>query len=167
MTLGEFFQFIGAHPSYVATYFLAIPALAFFANWVASGEGHLAPWKYLYSVLIFAACVPGVFSVGLSVYNFLFERGSLMNANVLTQILPVLSMAVTIATVRRNVPLEYVPGSERISSLITLIGAVLVLMYIVDRTRLFVFVSMPVGTFLLVLAGLLLAVRFAARKILA
>jgi hypothetical protein len=167
MTLGDFFRFLGEHPIYITVYFLALPVLAFVINWIASGEGHQAPWKYLYSILVFAACVPGVFSVGLSVYHFLFERGSIMNTNVLTQILPVLSMAITIATVRRNVPLEYVPGSERISSLIMLIGSVLVLMYIIDHTRLFVFVNLPVGTFLLILVGLLLAARYASRKILA
>ena len=135
MTLGELFRFLGENPTYITAYFLMIPILALIANWISIGEGHQSPWKYLYAVLVFAACVPGVFSVGLSVYHFLFERGSIMNTNVLTQILPVLSMAITISIIKRNVPLSYVPGSERISSLMLMIGATLVLMYIIDRTR--------------------------------
>ena len=167
MTLGELFHFLGENPTYITAYFLLVPLLALVTNWIATGEGHLSPWKFFYSVLVFAACVPGVFSVGLSVYHFLFERGSIMNTNILTQVLPVLSMALTISIVRRNVPLSYVPGSERISSLMTLIAAVLVLMYIIDRTRLFIFINMPIGAFLLILIGLLLLVRFASKKILA
>jgi hypothetical protein len=167
MTLGELFRFLGENPTYITAYFLMIPILALIANWISIGEGHQSPWKYLYAVLVFAACVPGVFSVGLSVYHFLFERGSIMNTNVLTQILPVLSMIITISIIKRNVPLSYVPGSERISSLMLIIGATLVLMYIIDRTRLFVFVNVPVGAFLLILVGLLIVMRYASKKIMA
>jgi hypothetical protein len=161
MTLGELFRFLGENPTYITAYFLMVPILALIANWISIGEGHQSPWKYLYAVLVFAACVPGVFSVGLSVYHFLFERGSIMNTNVLTQILPVLSMAITISIIRRNVPLSYIPGSERISSLMLLIGATLVLMYII------VLVNVPVGAFLLILVGLLVLMRYASKKIMA
>lgn len=167
MTLGELFRFLGENPTWITAYFLLIPVLALVANWIASGEGHVAPWKFMYSALVFAACVPGIFSVGLSVYHFLFERISIMHTNILTQVLPVLSMVLTISIIKRNVALEYVPGSERISSLMILISAVLVLMYIIDRTRIFILVNMSVGAFLLVLIGLLFVVRFATKKIMA
>jgi hypothetical protein len=76
-------------------------------------------------------------------------------------------MAITISIIRRNVPLSYIPGSERISSLMLLIGATLVLMYIIDRTRIFVLVNVPVGAFLLILVGLLVLMRYASKKIMA
>jgi hypothetical protein len=167
MTLGELFRFLGENPTYITGYFLLIPTLALVANWIAGEEGRQSPWIFMYSALVFAACVPGVFSVGLSVYHFLFERGSIMNTNVLTQILPVLSMVLTITVIKRNVELSHVPGSERISSLMMLIAAVLVLMYVLDRTRLFVMVSLTVWQFLFVLIGLLLVVRYATKKIMA
>jgi hypothetical protein len=167
MTLQQLFDFLGENPLYITGYFILIPLVALMANWVCSGEGHLTPWKYLYSVLIFAACVPGIFSVALSVYFFLFQRGNILGTNILTQVLPVLSMAFTITTIRRNVALEYIPGSERISSLMLLIGSVLVLMYIIDKTRIIVWVNVPVGYFLLILIGLILAIRFASKKVMA
>lgn len=167
MTLQELFDFLGENPHYITGYFLLIPLIALLANWICSGEGHQAPWKYLYSILIFAACVPGVFSVALSVYFFLFQRGNILNTNVLTQILPVLSMILTITIIRRNVALEYIPGSERISSLMMLIGAVLVFMYILDRTHIIAWVRIPVGAFLLILGGLLLVMRFTIKKVMA
>jgi hypothetical protein len=167
MTLAELFDFLGQNPTYVTAYFLLMPVVALVANWIAQGEGHQAPWNYLYSALVFATCVPGIFSVALSVYFFLFERRSLLSTDVLTQILPVLSMVLTVSIIRRNVALQHVPGSERISSLMLLIVAVLVLMYILDRTRLFVLITLPVYQFLLILVGLLLVVRFALRRIMA
>jgi hypothetical protein len=48
-----------------------------------------------------------------------------------------------------------------------LIGATLVLMYIIDRTRIFVLVNVPVGAFLLILVGLLVLMRYASKKIMA
>jgi hypothetical protein len=167
MTLGELFGFLNQNPTYITTFFLAMPALAVIVNWICGDEGHQSPWKYLYSALIFATCVPGIMSVGLTVYYFLFERQSIMSTNILTQVLPVLSMILTVSIVRRQVSLDHIPGSERISSLVMLISAVLVLMYILDRTRLFVMISLPVYQFVLILVGLLLVVRFALRRIMA
>jgi hypothetical protein len=128
---------------------------------------HTTPWKYLYSFLLFAVCVPGIFSVALSIYLFLFQRGNILNSNVFTQILPVLSMVVTIAVVRKNVALEHIPGSERISSLVFLISAVLTLMYLIDRTHIIAWVSVPVGYFLLILITLLVVVRIALKNLMA
>jgi hypothetical protein len=167
MTLFDFFQFLGQNPIYITLYFLAVPLFALLINWIAAGHGHESPWNYLYSATIFAACVPGVLSVALSVYFFLFERGSILNTNILTQVLPVLSMILTISIVKRNVALQYVPGSERISSMMFLIGATIVLMFVLDRTRIFAFVMIPVQYFLLILVGALIAMRFALKRIMA
>jgi hypothetical protein len=165
MTLQDFFNFLGNNPSYVSAYFLLIPLVALLVNWISSGVGHESPWRYCYSILIFAACVPGMFSVALSVYFFLFERGSILNTNILTQVLPILSMILTIAVVKRNVSLAYVPGSERISSLMILIGATLMLMYILDRTRIIAFVMIPVQYFLLILVGGLVLMYMMMKRI--
>jgi hypothetical protein len=165
MTLQDFFNFLGEHPSYVTGYFLLIPLAALLMNWISSGVGHESPWRYGYSILIFAACVPGVFSVALSVYFFLFERGSILNTNILTQVLPLISMILTISIVKRNVSLAYVPGSERISSLMMLIGATLLLMYILHKTHIIAFVMIPVQYFLLILVGLLMAMYLLMKRI--
>jgi len=76
-------------------------------------------------------------------------------------------MVVTIAVVRKNVALEHIPGSERISSLVFLISAVLTLMYLIDRTHIIAWVSVPVGYFLLILITLLVVVRIALKNLMA
>jgi hypothetical protein len=165
MTLRELFAYIGDNPTVLVLYFLALPALALLMGWISKDEGHVAPWKHIYAMLIFGVCVPGIFSVALSVYNFLFERGSLMNANVLIQILPILSMILTLAIIRRNVPFDMIPGSERINNLMMTIAAVFMLMYLLDRTRIFAFVNIPVQYLLVIVLGLLLAVRYGLRRL--
>lgn len=166
MTLREFFDYLGEHPLAIVGYFLLIPLTALLAGWIARGDGHVSPWKYLYSLLVYAVCIPGIFSIALSIYLFLFERGgSIMNSNLLTQIIPVVSMVLSLAVIRRNVPFEQVPGFGKLSSLMMTIGAVFVLMYLLDRTHLIAFVMVPVQYLILIVVGLLLVFRFGFRQL--
>jgi hypothetical protein len=167
MTLREFFDYLGAHPTVLLAYFLAIPLMALLAGQLGKGEGHRAPWNVFYAILVFGVCIPGIFSVALSVYQFLFERGSLMNTNILLQVLPVISMLLTLSLIRRNTPFEYIPGFGRISSLMLLIGSIFMLMYLLDRTRIIAFVNIPVQYLLLIVVGLLLVFRYGLRSLLA
>jgi hypothetical protein len=168
MTLNEFFVYLNSHPGLVLFYFLAVPSVALLLGWITEGEGHVSPWSYLYSGLVYAICIPGIFAVALGIYLFLFERGgnSIFSLNLLTQALPVVSMLATLGIIRRNTPFEYIPGFGKLSSLMTVIVGVFVLMYILERTRLFVWINMPVHIFLLTIVGLVVGLRFALKSML-
>ena len=79
MTLGQFFEAVSQQPSIVLFYFFALPFTAFLAIVFGSGEGHVSPWKYLYTVLVYFACIPGIFALTLNAYMFLFERQPIMD----------------------------------------------------------------------------------------
>ena len=164
MTLRELFLLLAEHPEYIIFYFAIIPVMAFFAGILGKGEGHLSPWRYLYSTLIYFVCVPGIFSITLSVYNFLFERRSIMDADVFAQVLPMISMVVTLLIIRRNVNLDYIPGFDKLSGLVTVITAALIIMWFVDRTRIIVFSYLPFQYVILIFIGLLLVVRYGWKK---
>lgn len=166
MTLREFFDYLGEHPLVITGYFLVIPLIALLAGLAGRSEGHQTPWKYLYALLVFAVSIPGIFAIALSIYLFLFERsGSIMNVNILTQVIPVISMALTLGLIRRNVAFEYIPGFGKLSSLMLTIGAVFVLMYLLDRTHLVAFVRVPVQYLILIVIGLLLVFRYGFRQL--
>jgi hypothetical protein len=167
MTLREFFDFLGTHPFVLLAYFLAVPITAMWTGWISRSDGALTPWKQLYATLIYLVCVPGVFAAALGVYFFLFERGSIMDTNVLLQILPVVSMVLTLVIIRRNVSFEYIPGFDRISSLITMICAVFALMYLIDRTHIIAWVNVPVQYFLIIVVGLLFLFRYGMKRLIA
>ncbi len=168
MTLQEFFDYLSANPFVVLAFFLGIPLCALLANVMGRGEGHLSPWKYFYAVLIFGACIPGIFAVALAVYMFLFERGgSIYNVNLLTQVLPILSMFVTLGIVRRNAPFEYIPGFGKLSSLMLMIAVIFMLMYLLDRLHLVAWVNVPVQYLVLIVVGLLLLFRLGLKKTIA
>ena len=167
MSLGEFFDYLGSNPLVVLAFFIGIPFTALIAGVLGKGEGNQSPWKYLYAALIYLVCVPGIFAVALSVYFFLFERGSIMNANVFVQILPILSMVLTLAIIRKNVTFDLIPGFGKLSSLMTMIGSVFILMYLLDRLHLVAWVNVPVQYLILIVAGLLVAFRYGLKSLIA
>lgn len=160
MTLQEFFDLLASNPAWILAFFILIPFTAALAGWMGKGEGYLSPWKHLYSALIYLICVPGIFAVTLSIYLFIFERRSILQTDIYTQIFPVLSMIITLLIIRRNVDLKFIPGFDKISGLIMIITATLVLMWLVDRTRVWVISFLPVWQAILIFAGLLILVKW-------
>lgn len=159
MTLGELFELLSNNPMIILFYFIALPLTAWLAGIFGEKEGHLSPWKYLYCGLIYLACVPGIFAVTLDVYQFLFERRSIYDTDIYTQILPIVSMIATLLLIRTNVDLNDIPGFDRIGGLIMIIFGILVMMWILDRTRILAITFLPFYYVIIILVVLLVAIR--------
>jgi hypothetical protein len=104
--------------------------------------------------------VPGIFAVTLSVYVFVFERRSIFQTDIYTQILPVLSMIGTLLLIRRNVDLDLIPGFDKITGLIMMITATFALMWVLDKTHIWVVSFLPFWQGILIFIGLLLVIRW-------
>ena len=165
MTLQQLIDQLGGKPEWLLAYFSALPLIALLAGLMAKNEGHLSPWKYLYSVLIYGVCVPGIFAVALNVYLFLFERRSIFQFDVYTQILPFFVMLLTLWIISRNVPFQYIPGFDKISGLVLMIFATISLMWIVDRTRIVVFSYLRFEYVLGIFAALLLLMLYGWKRL--
>lgn len=164
MTLAEFFTWCGTHPGWMLGYFLGIPGLTAIAYAFSGGEAHLSPWRYLFAGLIYLVAIPGIFALVLNIYLFLFERRSVMDTNLFTQVLPVLSMAATFVLVGKRVQLGQVPGMDRLSSLSLVLGILIVLLWIIDRTHIFAITFMPFYVVVLVLVAGFLVIRYATKR---
>ncbi len=143
MTLKEFFDLLAANPSILIFFFIACPLTALLASWLGRGEGHISPWKYMYSTLVYLICIPGIFAVTLNVYLFLFERQSIFNADIWTQIFPIISMIITLLLIRKNVSFDDIPGFGKLHGLMIIIAALLFLMWIIDRTHIIAISFIP------------------------
>lgn len=165
MTLKDFFEYLAANPNLVLFFSIAVPLSAFVIGLLSKGEGHLSPWKYLYSFIIYLVCVPGIFALMFNAYLFLFERQSIWNLNLYTQMLPMIVMAITLAIIRRSVSLDDIPGFEKVGGLLVMITAILMMMWFVDKTRIFVFTYMPFSQVVLIMVALLVILRFAWKRI--
>ena len=160
MTLGQFFETVSKEPSIVLFYFFALPFTAFLASVFGKSEGHLSPWKYLYTVLVSLACIPGIFAITFNAYTFLFERQPVMQMNLLTQLLPILCMLITLWLIKKNVSLNDVPGFDKIGSLVFILTVLMIMMWILEKTHIFVFTFMPFYQFVLFFVGFLILIRW-------
>lgn len=155
MTLRDFFELLANNPEILIFFFVACPLTALLSWWLGNGEGHISPWKYLYSTLVYLICIPGIFAVTLNVYLFLFERQSIFEADIWTQIFPIFSMILTLVLIRQNVSFDQIPGFGKIHGLMLIIGAILMLMWFVDRTHIIAISFIPFQTVILVFLALL------------
>ncbi|MCS6930156.1 MAG: hypothetical protein NZM43_11775 [Saprospiraceae bacterium] len=167
MTLGEFMRAVSDDPVPATLYFFALPTLALLTNWVTGKAAYAAPWKYFYALLVYAACIPGIFATCLSIYLFLFQPGgNIFNLNLITQVLPILSMILTLAIIRQHIAFTWIPGFRKLSNLILSLSVIFLLMYLLDRMRLVAFVYMPVQYLLLIVVGALLLLNYSFRQLL-
>lgn len=164
MTVGDFFEAIGSNPSLPIFYFLALPLTAFLASIFGKDQGHLSPWKETYCILVYAACVPGILSLVFNTYKFLFERGSVLQANIYTQVLPILCMVFTLWLVRRNVRFEVIPGFGKLGGLLMILVALISFMWLLDRMRIFAITFIPFHYFVIVFVAILFIIRFGWKK---
>ena len=69
-------------------------------------------------------------------------------------------MIATLMIIRRNVDFDAIPGFEKLSGLMTMISATLIIMWFVDRTHIVVFSYLRFEVVVLIFIGLLLVIRF-------
>jgi hypothetical protein len=146
MTIREAIQWVGQYSLWLAIGLVVPPALAFLSRFLHGVDnGGKAPWKYVYSVLVYWVCFPGMLSSVLTGYSLFFEKADLLDVSVVVYILPIVSMVATLILVRKNVSFEDVPGFDRISGLLTMIGVTFVLTLAIYKTRILLgfFGSLP------------------------
>ncbi|MBK6354570.1 MAG: hypothetical protein IPO72_10570 [Saprospiraceae bacterium] len=165
MTLQQFFDMIQANPNFSLYFFLGIPAIALVLGWVTEPDSSQSPWNYLFAVLVYAICIPGIFAVTLNIYFFFWERRSIMDTQLMIQFFPILSMVVTIAIIRRFVNLDDVPGFDKLTGFMLIIGVILTLMWVLDRTHIYAISFMPFYIVLLVIVGGILLIRYGLKQL--
>ena len=160
MTLQDFFNACAEQPAIPIFFFTALPLTAFLAWIFGKGEGHISPWKYLYSILVYLAFIPGIFSITLSIYFFLFEKRSIMETDIVLQIVPVVVMILTYWLIKKNISMDQIPGFGKLSGLILMISVIMVAMWILDRTHVIAITIIPFQWFILLFIALIVAARY-------
>lgn len=165
MTLNELFNFLSENPVYSIAYLLAIPALSGIIGILADDKAGEDPWRYFYMLLLYLISIPGIFAFTLLVYSFLFERQSVYDIDLITHVLPILSMVVTVWLTRRTVSLDDIPGFGKLTGLIMMITTALVLLWVLDKTRIVLFTYLPFIYVFLILVALLLIFRWGLKRV--
>lgn len=161
MTLHELFDAAAARPEWVVSFFIILPVIAATMWWIAKDHGTDSPWRYVYSVLVYLTCIPGILAFSLAVYLFVFQRGDILNTDLTIQVLPILSMLLTLWLVRRNVDFKDIPWFDNISRMITIIFIAMIFMFLVDKIHIYSFTYVPLWQIVLIFVILVLLVRYA------
>ena len=161
MTLNDVFNSLERNPLPIFLYFVAMPLVAWILGAAVEGKHDLKTWRYVYAVLVYAVCIPGIFAVTLNVYLFLFERQSIWEADLLLQFLPILSMVLTLILIRSRFSFDLIPGFGKLAGFLTLIAALMGIMWFFDRLRLIAFTYVPFSALLIGFVLMLLLIRFA------
>ena len=158
MTPREWLLWLAADPTVLAGYLAALPILAFALGQLhRRGAGNDAPWKYLYSALVYAACIPGMFASMVTLYMVLFLGENLLDVNALVTLGPIASMCATLFIASRNVDFGPLPGFGRLSGLMVVLGLTFGIVFALSRTRLFlvfggsIFLLLALGSFVFAL----------------
>lgn len=163
MTLRELLHAAERHPLPVAGALIALPALAWLVGVLhREGAGREAPWKYAYAVLVYLACIPGMFAAVLTAYAMFFQNENLLDANLLIYLLPIAAMIVTLVAIRKRVAFDDVPGFNRLSGLMVLLAGSFGLALAVHKTRIFLGFFGSIEMFFLLVAGIFALLKWGA-----
>ena len=155
MTTREFIHLAGQHPVALAAAFVAPPVVAWAMGRLHErGRGGVAPWKYLYAVLVYLACVPGMFAGVLTAYVLFMSHENLLDVNPLIYFLPVVSMIVTLVFIRKNVAFDEVPGFERLSGLMVMVGCSFAAALAIQKTNIWLFFGGSIEKLFLLAGGI-------------
>jgi drug/metabolite transporter (DMT)-like permease len=166
MTVQELFDFVGNNPMYILYYFIAIPILAGIVGLIGDDKCKFSPWREFFMIIIYAVMIPGIFAFFFNLYLFLFENHSILNFDILIQILPIVSMIVTLLVIKRYVRFDEIPGFDKISGLVLVISAIIMILWIADKFRIVAFTYMPFHYFIIIFLGLLIAINWGIKKLL-
>jgi hypothetical protein len=124
-----------------------------------------SPWKEFFMVIIYAVMIPGLFALFFNLYLFLFENNSILNFDIFIQILPIVSMIITLFIINKYVKFAEIPGFDKISGLITVISGLIIFLWIIDRFRIIAFTYMPFHYFLIIFVLLIIAINWGVKKL--
>lgn len=160
MTLQELLAALDANPLPVLAYFIALPALAWLAGrFHTRGAVYDSPLRWLYSAVLYGVCLPGL--IAAVAFADTLAHGRVVQAGVLSQLLPLLSMAVTFGLIRRQAEPEQIPGFRRMTGFMLLLVFTALGVFLLMRTRIWIFFGGGMGTLLIAMAVLFFLLKWA------
>jgi hypothetical protein len=167
VTARELLDLAGRNPGLLLGVFLALPLSVPVLGWIhGRAGGALPPWRYLYAVLVYLACIPGVGAAVVTGYTLFFTRENLLDKDLLVYVAPIVSMAVTLVLIRKNVSFDDVPGFDRLSGLMTLIAVTFVILLAIRKTFVGIFFGAGLGTLFVLGAFLFALLKWGSRALL-
>ncbi|MCP3926767.1 MAG: hypothetical protein GY714_29760 [Desulfobacterales bacterium] len=155
MSINDFLRLLGKYKYFISIYFAALPLLAFIIGFIDKRQRVI---DYIYSILIYLSAIPGMISATLIFYTMFIVKRNLLNVNLFIYFLPVISMALVFYIISRKVKFDDLPGFNRLSGLMLMIGLASIVTLFLYRLRFFIGFFASIET--LLIAGVVIFILF-------
>lgn len=133
MTVQDIINLLSNKSNIIINYYVALLIVSLCGLLFVKAQDFKAPINYLYTILIYAAVIPGLLSIILVVYNFFFLGQNLITLQVVTYYLPIIAMIVLLLIIKKTIPLQRIPGFSRLSGLFIMIFIAFIVTYFIQR----------------------------------
>jgi len=163
MTTHDFIRQADQHPIVLAAAMIVPPVVAWAAGRLQKpGSAGAGLWKYLYAVLVYLVCVPGMFAGVLTAYTLFFSRENLLDVSLLVYFLPIVSMIATLALIRKSISFDEVPGFDRLSGLMVMVGCSFAIALAIQKTNIWIFFGGSLERLFILAAGIFALLKWGA-----
>ncbi len=166
MTLSDFYQKLENYDFIILIYCLFFIVLTFIIGKISGkGKDKIKPWKQIYSVIIYSVTLPGLLQTLLVFYLLFIEKKSLMDFNIIIYFVPILTMILTLFLISKTVNLKTIPGFDKLSGLILMLGASILIVLIISKTRIWLFFGGSIYMFFGLIIVLFLIIKLGAKRL--
>lgn len=165
MTLRDLFLLAENDPKWIIAYLVILPLMSFLLYVFVKDSNKAYRIKWLFSIICFMVVLPGIFSLTFNIYLFLFERQSIWDLNLISQILPIASMLISLYFIKRTLAFDYIPGFEKLTCVSALLFGMMALLWVVDKTHIFAFSMIPFSIIIIGFVALILFVKYGITKL--
>jgi hypothetical protein len=165
MSINDLIGVAARHPLVILLTLGPLPVLAWLVGVLSGRDGERSPWKYLFSVLVYAACVPGILAAVLTGYSLFFIRSNLLQVDLLVHGLPIVIMILTLVLIGKRVDFARVPGFDRLSGLMLLIAISFAVALFIVKTRIWIIFGSSIATLFFIAVAAFVLMKWASHKL--
>ena len=165
MTSHELLALASANPQILGAALGAPVAAALALQAAPALTRHRGPLATLWSLVVYAACVPGICAVTALLFMLLFDRRDVMNLDVLAIFGPIAAMVATLGLAGRKADVGALPGVDRLGGMLMMLGATFLMIFFLDRTRILVMFHGSIWSLLGIAVVLFLVFKFGMSRV--
>lgn len=165
MTINDLIAAAAQQPLAIFLLLGPLPVLAWIVGRLSGSDGEYKPWKYFYSILVYAACIPGILAVVLSAYSLFFINQNLLQLNILVYGLPIVTMILTLVVINKYIEFAAVPGFDRLGGLMLILGISFAVALFIVKVRVWLVFGSSITTLFVIALIAFILLRWGSSKL--
>ena len=133
MKIQELLDWFANHANLVLSYFIIVFAISLIGLLFVNQKNFKPPVSYFYSVLVYATAIPGILGLILLLYRFFFLKNNLLQIDIVTHFVPLISAILILAVINKTIPMSIVPGFGKLSGLLIIVLVTFIVTYVLQR----------------------------------